>query len=339
MQPPAHANKRSEKEKQTEHGERKIRKKEEETSSRSETSTADDSEDESGSDEGEESDSEESSSPEEFAEGQQMEQEKQKRKVKITRKALLSRPLTPTSFSFSSSSPPSSSTNLVPDHQRERFSDPSLPPFIPARYDPNATWGSSAKKISEIRSQADQAYEKMPFWRRNLFVCPSGAVGKEAVKILAGLFNAWTRKGPFELIALKLAILFPPLMFQKAPKMQAPAIKTVLQERLEKWKQGRLDDLVEEVEQIQKRMTSTWQKSPPEHNSRVFARLMLQGKVRSALKYATNTTGGGVAPPTPEVLQKLKEKHHQMHPSLPRPCSKEPFTRFPHACSSRLMEI
>ena len=77
--------------------------------------------------------------------------------------------------------------------------------------------------------------------------------------------------------------------------------------RLASWKEGKLAELANEVEHIQKRLPAIAIRDS-EHCSRIFARLVLQGKMNAALRLLSSVPAG-IAEPTQQVLQKLQDKH------------------------------
>ena len=78
-------------------------------------------------------------------------------------------------------------------------------------------------------------------------------------------------------------------------------------ERLQKWANGDFVGLVKEATDIQARLVGR-KHTRAEEMHKVFSRLMLQGKVSSALRWGTNKSGG-LLDSTPEVINLLKTKH------------------------------
>ena len=83
--------------------------------------------------------------------------------------------------------------------------------------------------------------------------------------------------------------------------------------RLDKWQKGEFLSLLEECEAIQKRLINGTRK--PENIAKVFARLMLHGKVAAALRWLGNNRPQ-LLDTTPDVLEILKNKH----PNAAPPC-------------------
>ena len=47
----------------------------------------------------------------------------------------------------------------------------------------------------------------------------------------------------------------------------------------------------------------------PPNKAKIFAKLVMEGQINSALRYLSENDGGGVLPLTDDVLQQLREKH------------------------------
>ena len=46
-------------------------------------------------------------------------------------------------------------------------------------------------------------YDKIVYWKKNLFILPSGRGGKQYVKELTRIINSWTNNSPLRTIAMK----------------------------------------------------------------------------------------------------------------------------------------
>ncbi len=195
---------------------------------------------------------------------------------------------------------------LQSSHSQEQTHD-QFPAYIKANFDPNAKWKQSEKRLQEIQRQANDAFERMRYWRKNLWKPPSGKAGKGLILEQSHLIESWTKGSVLELIALTLNMIFLPLMLQKSGRnVKAKAVKEIVERRLEKWNNGDITELVEEAEYLQTHIQNMSNQS--QNPAQLFARLMLQGKVKAALRIVSGMQGG-VAKPSEEVLRKLKEKH------------------------------
>ena len=82
------------------------------------------------------------------------------------------------------------------------------------------------------------------------------------------------------------------------------------------WKEGKIDELLSEGDEIQRRIQSTKRKE--EDSKKGFTRLMMFRKVRQALKLIdANSEVNGVHVLTDDIRQTLKEKHPTGAPENP----------------------
>ena len=65
----------------------------------------------------------------------------------------------------------------------------TLPAFKPAA---NPHFRGGAKEGADFAKSVREVYEETVHWRRNVLLVPSGKVGKEFVRELTRLFNAYT---------------------------------------------------------------------------------------------------------------------------------------------------
>ena len=69
-----------------------------------------------------------------------------------------------------------------------------------------------------------------------------------------------------------------------------------LSRRLDMWKRGDVTALLREGSTIQKRIRQTSGRMDEERIARIFSKLMMEGKVKSALRFVTSEAKGGVLP-------------------------------------------
>ena len=131
---------------------------------------------------------------------------------------------------------------------------PSLPPFTSANA-PNFTWGSSTITGSIFCEQIHKAYESIVHWRHNLFLVPFGSVGSHFVIELAKLYESYGSASAMECIALKAAMVLPPLLLQK-PHRQSKSREHIkcLERRLQLWREGDITTLLDEGLTIQQHL-------------------------------------------------------------------------------------
>ena len=59
---------------------------------------------------------------------------------------------------------------------------------------------------------------------------------------------------------------------------------------------------------IQKRLTKPRRNDPP-NKAKIFAKLVLEGRINSALRYLSEPDSGGILPLTDEVMNRLQDKN------------------------------
>ena len=117
---------------------------------------------------------------------------------------------------------------------------------------------------------------------------PAGNPGKQFVSELASLFRAYAEGSVLECIALKVTTVLAILALQKPhQKSKSKDHKSCLERRLKNWKEGNLQDLLQEGRTIQKGLRKAVpkiNKDTSTSSARSFAKLMFEGKCGAALK-------------------------------------------------------
>ncbi|MCY4641269.1 MAG: reverse transcriptase domain-containing protein, partial [Gammaproteobacteria bacterium] len=165
----------------------------------------------------------------------------------------------------------------------------------------------------------DCCYEEIVHWRRNLFKVPSGKAGKSFVQELTRLFRAYANGSALECIALKAAMVLPALTLQKPhPNSKAKDHTLHLDRRLKAWAKGDINALLLEGRTIQRQLTLRTQSNRTSESqlARTFAKLMMEGKVRAALRTITENGNGGVLPLSRDVQEALLKKHPPKQPPV-----------------------
>ena len=152
---------------------------------------------------------------------------------------------------------------------------------------------------------------------------PSGAIGKQFVRELTRLFNAYAQATALELVALEAIMVASCLLLQKQHESsKSKDHKLALERRLRAWQDGDVEGLMREGRTIQKQLKSRapmnlTAEEQDSRNAKVFAKLVFEGKIHSALRYLSDNHGGGVLfldeRPDPasdrSVRDVLREKH------------------------------
>ena len=73
-------------------------------------------------------------------------------------------------------------------------------------------------KGSETVIMLKNCYEKIVYWRRNLFLLPKGSSGKNYLRETTRLLNSWVEKSPLRQCAMTAIHVMPALLLQKPSK-------------------------------------------------------------------------------------------------------------------------
>ena len=92
-------------------------------------------------------------------------------------------------------------------------------------------WGDFDDKTFE--NNVHRAYDVIVYWRKNLFLLPTGKFGKAYIDENTRLMNAWVEDSPLKNIAFKAIMIMPCLLLQKPFKnSKSKDHKAALQRRL-----------------------------------------------------------------------------------------------------------
>lgn len=158
--------------------------------------------------------------------------------------------------------------------------------------------------ITITTATIDDAYNEVTKWRKNTFLVPYGKTGRDFIDQLTKLIDDWNNRSPMQHLALKAAIVLLATALQK-PRQRSKAKKH--QECLEKrWRNGEIESLLREGRMIQRRLLRSNKNDPP-NKARIFAKLVMEGQINSALRYLSKDDSGGVLPLTDDVVRQLRE--------------------------------
>ena len=153
------------------------------------------------------------------------------------------------------------------------------------------------------------AYNEVTTWRKSTFLVPYGKIGRDFIDQLAKHIDDWNNNSEMQHVALTAAIVLLALALQKPSQgSKAKDHQECLSRRLALWKEGEIDTLVREGRMIQKRLTKPRRNEPP-NKAKIFAQLVLEGQINSALRYLSEQDSGGILPPTDDVMNQLQDKH------------------------------
>ena len=200
----------------------------------------------------------------------------------------------------------------------------TLPSFRPTP-SMNSSWGDLSGE--EFMTVIEDTYAQVVHWRPNLFKVPSGACGKQFVSELTRLFNAFALESDLAVIALKAAMTVPSLLLQKPhAKSKMRDHISCLQRRLSLWEKGDILNLLREGRALQKSLAhSPLPKRNDASMARRFSKMMMEGRVRAALKLLSNNPATGLlsldeivdATSGKTVRDVLEDKHPDPQPAHP----------------------
>ena len=218
---------------------------------------------------------------------------------------------------------PPMADNAPDDHYQTNPDTELLPSFAPMQ-SPTFHWGDVEGVVFDCDIQ--NCYKEIVHWKRNLFKVPSGRASKSFIRELARLFQAYADVSALESVALQAAMIMPALLLQKPhSKSKAKEHSTHLDRRLKLWMSGDITGLLVEGCTIQQRLTTRYNRSQrtPSQMAQVFAKLMMEGKVRAALRLISEENGGGTldlnSQVAPHAHETVREALLKKHPSAEPP--------------------
>ena len=135
-------------------------------------------------------------------------------------------------------------------------------------------------------------------WRKNVFLVPYGKIGRNFIDQITLYINDWNNGADCQHISWKAAFVLLSVALQKpSPKSKAKEHQDLLSKRLVQWKDSEINKLLREGRIIQSRIGKFRSSDPPD-KSKVFAKLVLEGQINSALRFLSESTSGGVLPLT-----------------------------------------
>ena len=191
-------------------------------------------------------------------------------------------------------------------HEAGRLSD-----YVAVDIPSITIWGRRADGsiITVNSSTIINAYDEITRWRKNTFLVPYGKVWRDFIDQLTQHINDWNNASQTQHIALKAAIVLLATALQKpSVKSKAKDHKECLEKRLALWKEGEVESLLREGRSIQKRLAKAKRTEPP-NKAKIFAKLVMEGQINSALRYLSEADCDGVLPLTDDVMRQLQEKH------------------------------
>ena len=133
-----------------------------------------------------------------------------------------------------------------------------------------------------IASCIKKIYLEVITWNKNIFMLPRGKAGTDFIKELTRLLYLFVNDTKWARLGLPLVHIFIPLMLQKpSSNSRARDNANYLSQRLLMWSDGKIDSLLIEGREIQRRLSQRLAqlKKKKESKNRAYCRLMLRGRV------------------------------------------------------------
>jgi hypothetical protein len=182
-----------------------------------------------------------------------------------------------------------------------------LASFEPATPLPSSLkWGKMP--LGLFTEKLDEIYNEMVHWKKNLFYIPHGNASKHLTEELSRILRFFTTKSNLESIAIKAyRVLLCTVLQKPSPKSKPRDHLKYLEKRIKWWKEGELELLFRECKAIQAELTKTQRRQP--NRAKIFAKLVLQGKLSAALRILTGDQDTSVLGPTESVIEQLRMLH------------------------------
>ena len=144
---------------------------------------------------------------------------------------------------------------------------------------------------------------------------PYGEIGGEFIDQVTLHINDWNSSSDSQHMSLKATFVLLAVTLQKpSPKSKAKDHLEALSKCLTLWKEGEITKLLREGRILQGSIGNLKTSDPPE-KSKVFAKLVLEGQINSALRFLSETSTGDVLELTDDGMAQLKEKHSNLQPT------------------------
>ena len=126
--------------------------------------------------------------------------------------------------------------------------------------------------------------------KKNFVLLPTGQCGKDYTKLVTEWIQHFTKEDDsFKMIAMKVVMILPTMMLQKpSATSKAKDHSKALTERLQMWKDGKIEEIWKDNCIIQKKLSQHPRKSASDI-VRVVSKLIFEGKVSAAMKYLEDT--------------------------------------------------
>eukprot|EP00794_Sanderia_malayensis_P000835 gene836-131_t len=163
---------------------------------------------------------------------------------------------------------------------------------------------------SAFEYDISNAYENIVYWKKNMFLLPSGKSGNDFIDEMTTLICESNNNSPVKPIALKALMVIPCLLLKKPSRTsKAKDHLTAFERRLTLWKDGDIKELVHEAETIENQLLFNGNKTSIADISNSFRNFIMKGEINSALRLLSDNMQNGILPLDTKTLNLLKKKH------------------------------
>ena len=129
----------------------------------------------------------------------------------------------------------------------------------------------------------EKIYDIIVYWKKNLFMLPSGRAGKDYIDEITRLLNAWIQDSAMKDITFKAIMVMPSLILQKPSRnSKAKDYSEVLRRRMILWQSGDLLRLFK-AETIQEVLKDSTKPKSVVQLSKKFVERMNKGNIKVGL--------------------------------------------------------
>ena len=157
------------------------------------------------------------------------------------------------------------------------------------------TQTSDEQNLREVSKKIQDVYELIVFWKKNVFMLPTGTAAKKYITETTKLMNGWTNNLLLKDIAFKAIHIMPSLLQNPSKTSKAKGHLKALERRTDLWSKGKIDELLfGGGETIQSGLHHINTPKSIGVLSKKFASLMEKRNVNGALKLLTSNISHGI---------------------------------------------
>ena len=182
---------------------------------------------------------------------------------------------------------------------------PDLPAYEKTITEPTRSiYGHDGNYFSSL---IESFYDEGAFWRKNVFKIPSGKAGKAFIKLQTEWLSKFNTDTNFKGIAVQVFMILPIILLQKpSARSKAKDHSEVFLRRIDWFQSGDIERLIAEGREIQRRLKP---KKSQRDISKTFSKLMMEGKIHSALRFLSEESQGGIHQLSEKILKDIPQQH------------------------------